>query len=380
MLANPLPTAQAVLDDLIVAEDFITAGTCRALVAAHAPSGALSSHSDNGYPLVRARHEQPEAFALARTVVRSLIDLVRERYGEAVGCDLALLCALVPGFRHTLHADNAMVVCPTHGQDAEELVRLGCCCPDAQVRPNHTPWRKYIAEQTSPDPFNLSLSRNVAARAALEDGGFDYFVFHNVDLIPLEHIDYGPRSFNVAWFLDAGSCKIRRDDLVAANGYDPAFVGWGGEDLDFYLRLSHVGADVRDWHRIPESRRAVIVNLELPALSDEDALAWSRRYFGHRGVGPRFVPYRRPRHGQALERHDKGDFMYQEQRERNDARGRSVGELPGAQRTAHIRDNGLNLVRLEAAAREIQGGVRWLRYRTDEALDRNGPTSVAGRE
>ena len=35
----------------------------------------------------------------------------------------------------------------------------------------------YVAEQQSQDLFNLALSRNVAARAALDDGMFGYFVF-----------------------------------------------------------------------------------------------------------------------------------------------------------------------------------------------------------
>ena len=65
----------------------------------------------------------------------------------------------------------------------------------------------YVAEQQSQDLFNLALSRNVAARAALDDGLSGYFVFHDVDVIPLCGVDYGPRSFNVAWFLSAGSCK-----------------------------------------------------------------------------------------------------------------------------------------------------------------------------
>jgi len=56
----------------------------------------------------------------------------------------------------------------------------------------------YIAEQQSQDLFNLALSRNVAARAALDDGMSGSFVFHDVDIIPLSGVDYGPRSFNVA--------------------------------------------------------------------------------------------------------------------------------------------------------------------------------------
>ena len=166
----------------------------------------------------------------------------------------------------------------------------------------------YVAEQQSQDLFNVALSRNVAARAALDDGTFGYFVFHDVDVIPLCGVDYGPRSFNVAWFLSAGSCKVMVADLVRANGYNPDFVGWGDEDVDFYHRLEHVGCEVREWHRIPESRQAVIVNLEWPEMSDDEALSWSRGYFGHEDFGPRFVPYRTG--CRSFERYDKSrDFL-----------------------------------------------------------------------
>src|SRR5215467_4825346 len=72
----------------------------------------------------------------------------------------------------------------------------------------------YVAEQQSQDLFNVALSRNVAARAALDDAGYGYFVLHDVDVIPLRGIDYGPRGFNVAWFLSAGSCKVVAADFV----------------------------------------------------------------------------------------------------------------------------------------------------------------------
>jgi hypothetical protein len=113
-----------------------------------------------------------------------------------------------------------------------------------------------------------------------------------VEIIPLRGVDYGPRSFNVAWFLSAGSCKVMAPDFVSANRYDPNVVVWGDEDVEFYHRLERVGCEVKEWHRTPESRQAVVANLEWPEMSDEEALSWSQRYFGHESSGPRFVPYR----------------------------------------------------------------------------------------
>jgi hypothetical protein len=226
----------------------------------------------------------------------------------------------------------------------------------------------YVAEQQSQDLFNVALSRNVAARAALADGTSGYFVFHDVDVIPLCGVDYGPRSFNVAWFLSAGSCKVMVADLVRANGYNPDFVGWGDEDVEFYHRLEHVGCEVKEWHRIPESRQAVIVNLEWPEMSDDEALLWSRGYFGHEPSGPRFVPYRTG--GRSFERYDKSrDFLGLGQQERNHALWNRVRALPSDEKTSYIARTGLNRVRIERAVRSTQDRVRWIKYQTEDVLD-----------
>jgi hypothetical protein len=86
------------------------------------------------------------------------------------------------------------------------------------------------------------------------------------------------------------ACTVIVADFIGANGYNPEFAGWGDEDVECYHRLEHIGSEVREWHRIPESRQAVIANLEWPELSDDEALSWSRRYFGHEASGPRFLP------------------------------------------------------------------------------------------
>jgi hypothetical protein len=233
-----------------------------------------------------------------------------------------------------------------------------------------TDYTIYVAEQQSRDRFNLALSRNVAARAALDDGVFGYFVFHDVDVIPLRHIDYGPRSFNVAWFLSAGSCKITTTDFVKANGYNPDFIGWGDEDVEFYHRLSHLGSDLREWHRIPESRHAVAVNLEWPELTDDEALAWSRRYFGYTTSGPRFVPYRCTAGNRELKRYDKSrDFWGLGQQEGNQALWNRIRALPAGEKILYIAQNGLNRVTIDRAVRLARGRTRWIKYRTEDVLD-----------
>jgi hypothetical protein len=226
----------------------------------------------------------------------------------------------------------------------------------------------YVAEQQGHDLFNLALSRDVAARAALDDGASGYFIFHDVDVFPVYGVDYGPCSFNVAWFLTAGSCKVLVADFVRANGYNPDFVGWGDEDVEFYHRLKHLGSEVREWHRIPEAQQAVIVNLEWPDLSDDEALSWSRRYFGHEALGPRFIPYRTG--CRSFERYDKSkDFLGPAQQKRNHALWNRVRAMPSDEKTSYIARTGLSRVSLDRAVRSVDDRIRWIKYQTQDVLD-----------
>jgi hypothetical protein len=232
-----------------------------------------------------------------------------------------------------------------------------------------TDYAIYVAEQQSQDLFNLALSRNVAAQAALDDGVAEYFVFHDVDIIPLRDIDYGPLSFNVSWFLSAGSCKITTTDFVKANGYNPDFVGWGDEDVEFYHRLSYLGSDLREWHRIPESQQAVAINLELPELSDDEALAWSKRYFAYETSGPRFVSYRCPAGDRKFQQYDKSkDFWSAGLQKRNQELWNWMRTLTPAEKTSYIARNGLNRVRVNRAVRRTWGRIRWIEYQTEDVL------------
>jgi hypothetical protein len=133
--------------EVIEIDEFVDAETCARLVAMHKRFGSLTTTSDNGLYLPLAKDGDPEGFTLAADVVRRVRDVIGEHFDIGVGCDLALLCAWTEGgFRHTLHAGSVKVVCPRHGEDAEHLVHVGCSCDDAQLLPNHTPWRKFSAQ------------------------------------------------------------------------------------------------------------------------------------------------------------------------------------------------------------------------------------------
>jgi hypothetical protein len=222
----------------------------------------------------------------------------------------------------------------------------------------------FVAEQTSAGLFNVALSRNVGAAFALQEERYDYFVFHNVDIIPVRNVDYRMPAHNVAWFLDAGSCKVHRDALREANGYDPRYVGWGSEDTDFYDRLSATGCDVRLWHETDESKGAVSWNLEMPPLSDDQALAWSMRYFGLRlPGGPRFLPFRGRDGAFPFAQHDKNDFLVPDQRRKNEERYQTFHALSLDDKRTELRRVGLADVRLSAVTvKKREPRLVWLTY------------------
>jgi GT2 family glycosyltransferase len=55
---------------------------------------------------------------------------------------------------------------------------------------------------------------------------------------------------------------IWRDDLIAVNGYDETFTGWGREDADLGNRLYHLGRDRRFVYG-----RAIVYHLNHPVMS-----------------------------------------------------------------------------------------------------------------
>jgi hypothetical protein len=229
----------------------------------------------------------------------------------------------------------------------------------------------YVAEQTSSDVFNLSLSRNVGASFALaENKGFSYLIFHDVDVIPVEKIDYGPRQYNVAWFMTAGSCKVLIEDFVKANGYNPRFVGWGSEDTEFYHRLSSMNCDVKEWHRTEESKDAVMLSLEMPSMSALDAMSWSRSYFGYAGDGPLFRPFHPPDGGPSIKRYDKSrDFFDAEYQRMNDRLWASVHGMPPTEKLNYIKSNGLNLVDVSGVSvKDRTEKIVWLKYEGNAVL------------
>jgi hypothetical protein len=198
---------------------------------------------------------------------------------------------ITPFPRETASEKRFAIVVPVKDRDAYLEVFLDAVPRYVREVNGLHEFKIFVAEQVDDVPFNASLARNVGARFALHEDDYDYLIFHDVDLIPVAHVDYGYRDVNVGWFMNTGTCKIHIDALRAANGYNPSVWGWCSEDTEFYSRIIDAGHVIKAWHQMPEAQGAVIVNLDLEPQAHEACLEHSKRYFGHDGEGPLHISY-----------------------------------------------------------------------------------------
>ena len=104
----------------------------------------------------------------------------------------------------------------------------------------------YVVEQADDKPFNRGKLLNVGARIAIKEG-FDYFAFHDVDMLPLKGVDYSYSETPVHLvskinkdipFMDyfGGVTLFNVHDYKLINGYSNEYWGWGFEDDDLLYR------------------------------------------------------------------------------------------------------------------------------------------------
>lgn len=117
----------------------------------------------------------------------------------------------------------------------------------------------FIVEQTDERPFNRAKLFNIGFKEAEQISSFHCFIFHDVDLLPLNINNiYGctklPRhlSANIDVFdykvpydwIFGGAIAILKDQFLSVNGFSNKFFGWGGEDDDFFNRVTRNGTTI----------------------------------------------------------------------------------------------------------------------------------------
>lgn len=106
----------------------------------------------------------------------------------------------------------------------------------------------FIVEQADDKPFNRGKLLNAGYKYAV-DKGCDYFVFHDVDMLP-EDVDYSysDKPLHLATHLQehdyettffdyfGGVTMFTKDDFKTINGFSNEYWGWGFEDDDLLIR------------------------------------------------------------------------------------------------------------------------------------------------
>lgn len=114
----------------------------------------------------------------------------------------------------------------------------------------------FIVEQADDKPFNRGKLLNAGYKYAV-DNGCDYFVFHDVDMLP-EDVDYSysDKPLHLATHLQehdyettffdyfGGVTMFTKEDFKTINGFSNEYWGWGFEDDDLLIRCVESDLDI----------------------------------------------------------------------------------------------------------------------------------------
>nr|XP_033772529.1 beta-1,4-galactosyltransferase 2 [Geotrypetes seraphini]XP_033772530.1 beta-1,4-galactosyltransferase 2 [Geotrypetes seraphini] len=121
----------------------------------------------------------------------------------------------------------------------------------------------YIIIQNGDDTFNKGKLMNIGFLEALKEEPYDCFIFSDIDLVPMDDRNlyrcynqprhyitamdkFGFRLPYVNYF--GGVTGLSKAQFLKINGFSNEFWGWGGEDDDFYSRVTLTGMKVARPH------------------------------------------------------------------------------------------------------------------------------------
>lgn len=144
------------------------------------------------------------------------------------------------------------IVVPYRNREEHLKVFLRNIHPFLQQQNIH--YKIYVVEQEDEKEFNRGKLFNVGFVEARKEKPFSCFIFHDVDLIPLNlnnvyactnlprHMSSSIDKFRYEVPYDCnfgGVLSILSHQYQAVNGFSNLFYGWGGEDDDFFNRIRH---------------------------------------------------------------------------------------------------------------------------------------------
>lgn len=141
-------------------------------------------------------------------------------------------------------------------RDREEHLRVFLPHMHKYLSSQGLDFKIYIVEQEFGKPFNRAKLLNIGFLEADKDR--DYFVFHDVDMLPLEvnykyeelptHLAASASQFNYGLPYDGyfgGVTMFSRNSFTKINGYSNEYWGWGAEDDDVLYRCHLAGLKVQ---------------------------------------------------------------------------------------------------------------------------------------
>jgi len=118
----------------------------------------------------------------------------------------------------------------------------------------------FVVNQVTNGTFNKGVIMNSGFMEIAKLDKFDCFVFHDVDLLPeddrilytcdkngIKHLAYALEEWNYKLLyqsLVGGVVAVTWQDYLRLNGFSNQYFGWGGEDDDFYVRISQNKLDI----------------------------------------------------------------------------------------------------------------------------------------
>ncbi|XP_013389194.1 beta-1,4-galactosyltransferase 4 [Lingula anatina] len=147
--------------------------------------------------------------------------------------------------------DHVAVIIPYRDRQEHLDILLQNLHPFLQSQNIH--YEIFVIEQAPSTIFNLGLIRNVGFLEASATYNFTCYIFHDVDKIPLNNLLlYRCPTDKAVHFASAedrfkysvpyyryigGVLGFPAEAFRKTNGYPNGYLGWGGEDDDFYFRM-----------------------------------------------------------------------------------------------------------------------------------------------
>ncbi|XP_041354628.1 beta-1,4-N-acetylgalactosaminyltransferase bre-4-like [Gigantopelta aegis] len=184
-----------------------------------------------------------------------MVSVSFERLGNAHGV------GLLPGglFRPVgcTPSQRVAIIVPFRDRVVHLKTLLNCLHP--MLKSQTIEYMIFVVEQSPVSVFNRGMVKNIGFVEARRLCDFDCYIFHDVDLLPLDYrntytCSEMPRHhaasidrFNYTLpyrNIFGGVVSFRRDMFEKVNGYSNMYVGWGGEDDDLATRVQLNGMNI----------------------------------------------------------------------------------------------------------------------------------------